>query len=166
MLQIMFLQLLIVLLCWDSIVSYKVTKKILCKIESVSIWFNQANHSNLKESLAFSREVLFKWISLYFYSKLKPIGFWFAENLSFLFWSMSLEIYIPSRWGIRCLLFYTTRSIIFRAYRNVTIAGEELQSLGLFSAITTFERDGIFIVPRLLWQRSSFLCGLILRTPL
>jgi hypothetical protein len=35
-------------------------------------------------------------------------------------------------------------------YGDVTIAGEELQNLGLYSALRTFEQGGIFIVPHLL----------------
>jgi hypothetical protein len=45
---------------------------------------------------------------------------------------------------------FTSRSIIFHLYGNVTIAGEGLQNLGLCSALKTFEQGGIFIVPHLL----------------
>jgi hypothetical protein len=38
-----------------------------------------------------------------------------------------------------------------------TLAGEELQNLGLCSAFRDFEQGGIFIVPHLLWHGPSFL---------
>jgi hypothetical protein len=41
-------------------------------------------------------------------------------------------------------------SRIFHFYGDVTIAGEELQNLGLYSALRAFEQGGIFIVPHLL----------------
>jgi hypothetical protein len=41
------------------------------------------------------------------------------------------------------------RSRIVHIYR-VTIAGEELQNLGVFSALRAFEQGGIFIEPHLL----------------
>jgi hypothetical protein len=45
---------------------------------------------------------------------------------------------------------FTSRSRIFHLYEDVTIAGEELQILGLCSALRAFEQGGIFIVPHLL----------------
>jgi hypothetical protein len=45
---------------------------------------------------------------------------------------------------------YTTRSRFFHLYRDVIIAGEGLQNLGLCSALKAFEQGGIFIVPHLL----------------
>jgi hypothetical protein len=44
----------------------------------------------------------------------------------------------------------TSRSRIFYLYGDVTIAGEELQNLGLCSAVRAFEQGEIFIVPHLL----------------
>jgi hypothetical protein len=38
---------------------------------------------------------------------------------------------------------------------DVTIAGEGLQNLGLCLALRAFEQGGIFIVPHLLWHRTS-----------
>ena len=43
----------------------------------------------------------------------------------------------------------------FDLYGDVTIAGEGLQNLGLCSALRAFEQGGIFIVPHLLWRRTS-----------
>jgi hypothetical protein len=40
-----------------------------------------------------------------------------------------------------------SHSRIFHLYGDVTIAGEELQNLGLCSALRAFELGGIFIVP-------------------
>jgi hypothetical protein len=45
---------------------------------------------------------------------------------------------------------FTSRSRIFHLYGDVTIAAEELQNLGLCSALRAFEQGGIFIVPHLL----------------
>jgi hypothetical protein len=44
---------------------------------------------------------------------------------------------------------FTSRSRIFHLHGEVTIAGEELQNLGLCSALRAFEQGGIFIVPHL-----------------
>jgi hypothetical protein len=44
----------------------------------------------------------------------------------------------------------------FHLYRDVTIAGEGLQNLGLCSAVRAFEQGVIFIVPHLLWHGTSF----------
>jgi hypothetical protein len=38
----------------------------------------------------------------------------------------------------------------FHIYGDVTIAGEGLQNLGLWSALRAFKQGGIFIVPHLL----------------
>jgi hypothetical protein len=40
-------------------------------------------------------------------------------------------------------------------YGDVTIAGEGLQNLGLWSALRAFEQRGIFITLHLLWQGTS-----------
>jgi hypothetical protein len=45
---------------------------------------------------------------------------------------------------------FTPCSRIFHTYREVTIAGEGLQNIGLCSALRAFEQEGIFIVPHLL----------------
>jgi hypothetical protein len=45
---------------------------------------------------------------------------------------------------------FTSRSIIFRLYGDVIIAGEGLHNLGLCSALKAFEQGGVFIVPHLL----------------
>jgi hypothetical protein len=47
---------------------------------------------------------------------------------------------------------FVSRSRIFHLYRDVTIAGEGLQNLGLCSALGAIEQGGIFIVPHILWQ--------------
>jgi hypothetical protein len=52
------------------------------------------------------------------------------------------------------LLFYA-RLIIFSSYRDITIAGEGLQYLGLCSTFRAFEEGLIFILTRLLWHRAS-----------
>jgi hypothetical protein len=39
---------------------------------------------------------------------------------------------------------------IFLLYGDFTIAGEELQNLGLCSALKGFEQGGVFIMPNLL----------------
>jgi hypothetical protein len=46
-------------------------------------------------------------------------------------------------------------SRIFYWYRDVIIAGEGMQYLGLCSALRVIEQGGIFIVPRRLWHRAS-----------
>jgi hypothetical protein len=43
-----------------------------------------------------------------------------------------------------------SHSRIFHILRDVTIAGEEMQNLGLSSALRAFEQGGIFIVTHLL----------------
>jgi hypothetical protein len=50
---------------------------------------------------------------------------------------------------------FTSRSRIFHLYGDVTIAGEGLQNLGLWSAKSAFEQWGVFIVPHLLWHGTS-----------
>jgi hypothetical protein len=50
---------------------------------------------------------------------------------------------------------FTSRSLIFHLYGNVTIARERLQNLGLCSALRALEQGGIFIVPHLLWHGTS-----------
>jgi hypothetical protein len=50
---------------------------------------------------------------------------------------------------------FTSRSIIFHWYGDVTITGEGLQNLGLCSALRAFEQEVIFIMPHLLWHRGS-----------
>jgi hypothetical protein len=52
---------------------------------------------------------------------------------------------------------FTSRSRIFHLYGDITIAGEGLQNLGLWSALRAFEKGGILIVPHLLWHRTSVL---------
>jgi hypothetical protein len=51
--------------------------------------------------------------------------------------------------------YFTSCSRIFHLYGDVTIACEELQNLGLCSALKAFEQGGIFIVPHLLWHGTS-----------
>jgi hypothetical protein len=60
---------------------------------------------------------------------------------------------------------FMSRSIIFHLYGDVTIAGEGLQNWGLCSALRAFEQGGIFIVPRLLWYRTSVIRVLSERPP-
>jgi hypothetical protein len=45
--------------------------------------------------------------------------------------------------------------LIFHWHGDITIAGKGLQNLGLCSALRAFEQGGIFIVPHLLWHRTS-----------
>jgi hypothetical protein len=45
---------------------------------------------------------------------------------------------------------FTFRSRIFRLYGDVTITGEGLQKLGLYSALKALDQGGIFIVLHLL----------------
>jgi hypothetical protein len=59
---------------------------------------------------------------------------------------------------------FTSRPRIFHLCWDVTIAGEGLQNLGLCSALRAFEQGGIFIVPHLLWHRTSVFFCLIRRT--
>ena len=53
------------------------------------------------------------------------------------------------------IVYVSTYSRFFHLYGDVTIAGEELQNLGLCSALRAFEQGGIFIVPHLLWHGTS-----------
>jgi hypothetical protein len=50
---------------------------------------------------------------------------------------------------------FTSCSRIFHLCGDVTIASEELQNLGLCSALRAFEQGGIFIVPHVLWHGTS-----------
>jgi hypothetical protein len=50
---------------------------------------------------------------------------------------------------------FTSRSRIFHLYGDVTIIGEALQNLGLWSTLRALEQGGIFIVPQLLWHGAS-----------
>jgi hypothetical protein len=61
-------------------------------------------------------------------------------------YSMTFDIY--------CFTFW---SRIFHLNEDVTIAGEELQNLGLCSALRAIEQGRIFIVPHLLWHGASVL---------
>jgi hypothetical protein len=45
---------------------------------------------------------------------------------------------------------FTSRSRIFHLCGDVTITGEGMQNLGLYSALMAFEQGGIFILPHLL----------------
>jgi hypothetical protein len=58
------------------------------------------------------------------------------------------------------LRFYVPLKNISLIWRDVTIACEGLQNLGLCSALRAFEQGGIFIVPHLLWRETSFLAHL------
>ena len=51
---------------------------------------------------------------------------------------------------------FTSHSRIFHSHEDVTNASEGLQNLGLCSTLRAFEQGGIFIVPHLLWQGTSF----------
>jgi hypothetical protein len=59
-------------------------------------------------------------------------------------------IVICSNWFI--IYGFTSHSRMYHLYGDVTITGEGLQSLGLCSALRAFEKEGIFIVPHLLWH--------------
>jgi hypothetical protein len=61
---------------------------------------------------------------------------------------------IISFYLINYLLFHVPLKL-FYLYRDVTIAGEGLQNLGLYSALRAFEQGGIFIVLHLLWHGTS-----------
>ena len=50
---------------------------------------------------------------------------------------------------------FTSRSRIFHLYGDVTSVGEGLKNFGLCSALRAFKQGGIFIVPHLLWHRTS-----------
>jgi hypothetical protein len=50
---------------------------------------------------------------------------------------------------------FNAPSEIVHLYGNVTIATEKLQTLGLCSALRTFEQRGMFIVVHLLWHEAS-----------
>jgi hypothetical protein len=67
------------------------------------------------------------------------------------------ENYTPQIKMIDWLLIYGFKSplIIFHLYGDVNIAVEEVQNLGLCSALSAFEQGGIFIVPHLPWQGNS-----------
>jgi hypothetical protein len=94
-------------------------------------------------------------------------GLWyllFANGTPFsLFRGKWQKIHIKSWWAfiilsiIDWLIIYgfTSRSRSFYLYRDVTIAGEGLQNLGICSALRAFEQGGIFIVPHLLWNGTS-----------
>jgi hypothetical protein len=62
-----------------------------------------------------------------------------------------------SRYSYFWLIIYgfTSRLRRFHLHGDVTIAGEELQNLGLGSALRAFEQERIFIVPHLLWHGTS-----------
>jgi hypothetical protein len=64
----------------------------------------------------------------------------------------SISIGVHYRIVIDRLIIYgfMSRSRIFHLHEDVTIAGEGLQNLGLYSALRAFEQGGIFIVPHLL----------------
>jgi hypothetical protein len=50
---------------------------------------------------------------------------------------------------------FMSRSRIFHLYGDITIASKGLQNVGLCSALRAFEQGGIFIMPHLLWHRTS-----------
>jgi hypothetical protein len=50
---------------------------------------------------------------------------------------------------------FASRTRIFHLYGDVTITGEGLQNLGLYSALRAFKQGGIFVVPHLLWHVAS-----------
>jgi hypothetical protein len=50
---------------------------------------------------------------------------------------------------------FMSRTRFFHLYGDVTVAGEGLQNVGLWSALRAFEQGGIFIVPHLLWHGTS-----------
>jgi hypothetical protein len=101
-------------------------------------------------------------ISLMHSSILRRIWFNFHDTLFFpaLLQILQLCIRISNFFGLSItdwLIIYdfTSRSRIFHLYWAVTIAGEGLQNLRLFSALRAFEQGGIFIVPHLLWHWTS-----------
>jgi hypothetical protein len=62
-----------------------------------------------------------------------------------------VKVYITQTQNIDFFFYgFTSRSRIFHLYGDATIAGEELQNLGLCSALRAFEQGGIFIMPHLL----------------
>jgi hypothetical protein len=50
------------------------------------------------------------------------------------------------------LFLYSQEFFQLLVHGDVTIAGEGLQHLGLWSALRAFEQGGILIVPHLLWN--------------
>jgi hypothetical protein len=56
-------------------------------------------------------------------------------------------------WLVICC--FTSGSRIFHWYGDVIITDEGLQNLDLCLELRDFEQGGIFIVPHLLWHRSS-----------
>jgi hypothetical protein len=62
---------------------------------------------------------------------------------------MRLSFDVHSKITVVELFFYVPLRN-FHLHGDVTIAGEELQNLGVCSAFRTFEQGGIFIVPHLL----------------
>jgi hypothetical protein len=50
-------------------------------------------------------------------------------------------------------------------YRDITIANEGLQNLGLCSTLRAFEQGGIFIVPHLLWHETSVFLAISSKGP-
>jgi hypothetical protein len=88
-------------------------------------------------------------------------------DLGYIYWTKCIRLI---DWLF--IVLYTSRSRIFHSYEDVTITGEGLHNLGLFSALRAFELGGIFIVPHLLWHGASGLlrhtrgCGGSILSPL
>jgi hypothetical protein len=79
-------------------------------------------------------------------------------------YSPQLIFHIKECFNWLIIFFFTSRSKRFHLSGDVTIAGEGLQNLGLYSAVSgAFEQGGIFIVPHLLWHLGF--SGLIRRPP-
>jgi hypothetical protein len=58
-------------------------------------------------------------------------------------------------WLVDYLLFYVPLKSFSLIYGDVTITGEGLQNLGLYSELRAFEQGAIFIVPHVLWHGAS-----------
>jgi hypothetical protein len=81
-------------------------------------------------------------------------------NLTLIWYPPLIDHFVPEQdWLI--IYGFTSRSIIFHLYGDITIAGEGLQNIGPCSALWAFEQEGIFIVPHLLWHRGLGFSGVI-----
>ena len=64
----------------------------------------------------------------------------------------------PYTHGMMFVCCFTSYARIFPSYRDVIMANEGLQNLGLRTARVFFEQGGIFIVPHLLWYMTTGNC--------
>jgi hypothetical protein len=91
---------------------------------------------------------------LYSQASTKVLSYWVVEIIEYLqstSRSFNPGVNIPL---IIDYLLFTSRTRAFHG--NVTITGEGMQNLGLYSALRAIEQGGIFIVSHLLWHGTSF----------